>query len=116
MTCRGGAGRLRRRRTAWAGDVISVLLDHERMSSSWVRTRSASERENRELLGGRGALAFDDQLAAGGTNIAAPALAHRHDDAVLGDNPRESVDGLVCPALEWNAPRRVQRNQRHLRS
>ena len=36
-----------------------------------------------------------DQLTAGGADVAAAGLAHRHRDAVIGQDLREAVDAIV---------------------
>ena len=36
--------------------------------------------------------ALDDELSARGADVAPAALAHRDDDAVVGQRPREAVD------------------------
>ena len=47
--------------------------------------------------------AFDDQLAAGGADVAAAALADRNRDAVVGEDLREAIDRLIRRPLERNA-------------
>jgi tRNA A37 methylthiotransferase MiaB len=62
--------------------------------NEWVQVRVLSHHDG-ELLSGRFPLTFDDQLTAGGANVAPAALPHRHDQVVVGQDLRESVDRLV---------------------
>ncbi len=62
--------------------------------NEWVRVRVLSHHDG-ELLSGRFPLSLDDQLTAGGANVAPAALSHRHDQMVIREDLRESIDRLV---------------------
>ena len=59
------------------------------------REQSLTECRGGQLLGGRLALSFDDELTAGGPDVAAAALANRHGQMMIGKNLREPIYHLV---------------------
>ena len=75
------------------------------------RRRGPTDHPNRRKLPGERSLAFDDQLTAGGADVASAALPHRDDQPTLGQNPRKSIDDLVGWPLEGDARRRIERDQ-----
>jgi threonylcarbamoyladenosine tRNA methylthiotransferase MtaB len=62
--------------------------------NEWVRVRVLSHHHG-ELLTGRLPLPLDDQLTAGGADVAPATLPHRHDQVLIGQNLREAIDRVV---------------------
>jgi threonylcarbamoyladenosine tRNA methylthiotransferase MtaB len=76
------------------GNYLKLRIPPGRSRNEWVRVRVVSH-DHGELLGGRLAGTFDDELPAGGTDVAAAALADRHVDAAVGEDLREPIDRRV---------------------
>jgi threonylcarbamoyladenosine tRNA methylthiotransferase MtaB len=93
-------GRVRRALTLEDGSLVvtdnylKLRIPAGRSRNEWVRVRVLSH-DHGELLGGGSTLAFDDELAARGADVAAAALADRHDQPALGEDRGEAIDRLV---------------------
>ncbi len=73
------------------GNYLKLRIAPGHARNAWVRVRVVSH-DDGELLSGGFARPFDDELPAGGANIAPAALANRHVDPAVGENLRESID------------------------
>jgi threonylcarbamoyladenosine tRNA methylthiotransferase MtaB len=73
------------------GNYLKLRIPAGCARNEWVRVRVVSH-DHGELLGRGFALAFDDQLSAGGADVAAAALSDGHADPAFGDDLREPVD------------------------
>src|SRR4051812_44939567 len=99
---------------AVTGNYVKVRIPAGQARNEWIRVRMTSENDG-ELLRGCLLRPFHDQLAAGGADVAAAALANRHADPVIGDDLREPIDHLIGRPLERNPRRGVERDDVHLR-
>jgi threonylcarbamoyladenosine tRNA methylthiotransferase MtaB len=76
------------------GNYLKLRIPPGRARNEWVRVRVVSH-DHGELLGGGLPGAFDDELPAGGANVAPAALPHRDVDSALSEDGREAIDGLI---------------------
>lgn len=76
------------------GNYQKLRIAPGRARNEWVRVRVLSHHDG-ELLGGRLPLTLDDQLPAGGADVAAAALPDGHNQMAVGQDLREAVDRLV---------------------
>jgi len=74
-------------------NYLKVRVPPGRVRNEWVRVKVLEN--TGELLRGRLLLPFDDQLAAGGADVASPALPHRDEDVMIREDLREPIDRRV---------------------
>jgi len=93
-------GSVRRALTIEDGSIVvtdnylKLRIPPGRPRNAWVRVRVLSH-DHGEVLGGRPALALDDELTACGADVAAAALPDGDDESALGEDRGEAIDRLV---------------------
>jgi tRNA A37 methylthiotransferase MiaB len=76
------------------GNYLKLRIAPGCARNEWVRVRVLSH-DHGELLGRRSARTLDDELAAGGPDVAAAALPNRDVDATVGEDLGEPIDRSV---------------------
>jgi threonylcarbamoyladenosine tRNA methylthiotransferase MtaB len=79
---------------AVTGNYLKLRIAPGLPRNVWVDVRVTSHHDG-EVLCGRLAASVDDQLSAGGANVASAALADRDHQPMVGENFRESVDRFI---------------------
>ena len=74
-------------------NYLKVRIPPGHVRNEWVRVKILENAG--ELLRGRFLLPFDDQLTAGGADVASTALPNRDEDVVIREDLREPIDRRV---------------------
>jgi threonylcarbamoyladenosine tRNA methylthiotransferase MtaB len=75
-------------------NYLKLRIPSGRPRNEWVFVRVLSH-DHGELLGGRSPLPLDDELTAGGADVASATLANRHDQPALSQDRGEAIDRLL---------------------
>ncbi len=76
------------------GNYLKLRIAPGCARNEWVRVRVVSH-DHGELLGRGFARSLDDELAAGGADVASAALTNRYVDPAVGEDLREPIDRSI---------------------